>query len=45
MKDLNLFIAGTMLGFAIEEMHQRRWKAMALSLVIFAINVACAVWL
>lgn len=44
MRDVNLFGAGLMLGFAIEEMGQRRWKAMAWSLAIFAINIACAAW-
>jgi len=44
MRDLNVFGAGLMLGFAIEEMGQRRWRSMSVSLVVFAINIACAVW-
>jgi hypothetical protein len=44
MRDVNVFGAGLMLGFAICEMGQRQWAKMSLSLAIFALNVACVVW-
>jgi hypothetical protein len=40
MSAVNLFGAGLMLGIAIGEMGQRRWKAMAGSLLVFAVNLA-----
>lgn len=45
MRDLNLFGAGLLLGFAVESIGRRRWGAFVVHLFFSAFNLACVVWL